>query len=169
MRTARLAVAAALALLAWGIVAAHPSHGAWAEMTFNADTGRFEVSLRLAPEDLALALAGDGRGRVALADHAAVRPRLARVLREQFRVSVDGAPLALELLGYEYSHRAAWVHFELLGVAAQVDQLSVTSAVLLETLPAQVNTTVVRIGDWQQTLVSTRSQPTAMTTVTRGQ
>jgi len=114
---------------------AHPAHVSWAEMQLNQDECKLEVSLS----------AADSKP-VKLNDTVDTQPRLKRLLDRFFLLKTrasDEGQLQTIWVGYEYTHKALWIHFEV-PLNPEDSQVWLNNKLLLAQLPRQVNTVVYK-------------------------
>ena len=126
---------------------AHPSHTTVSEAEFNAETGRLEVALRLAPEDLEAVLSLRESRKLVLErePHKELEKLCAAYLSETFRIEPkieDG----LELVGLELEAREVWLYFEL-PVSSPATEAVLVVEILMELHAQQLNTVYVRSGE----------------------
>jgi hypothetical protein len=134
--------------LVCGLALAHPAHVTLSEVGWNAQQSTLEVALRMAPEDLQLALERHQR----LADTAATDDSEARIvdlLNTQFRIiNAEGHALTLNWVGWESSHQATWLYFEFSGAHAG-ETLLLGNRLLLGIHEQQLNHVVIQLGEQQ--------------------
>lgn len=140
-----------LALLLWRSVMAHPAHVSMTEMEWDPAAGRFEIGLKMAPEDLGLALSRFTGERVSLHNTEQLDRLLRELIMARFTIKpATGQPLILNWIGHEISHQAAWLYFELRPGPGQKDFV-LSNRLLLEARPQQVNTVNFKFGKQRQT------------------
>ena len=156
------------AILVFGTMActtlsAHPQHESIAEAEWNHKTGKLEVAMRLRPEDLESALTrmlGSSK-RVNLDSTSDVDKHLQAYLQARFTLKADGAKRRQPFtwIGKEVDLRYAWVYFEITMPAKDAAKAALSSTVLMDLLPDQVNTIVLQDGKQQTSLQFSRLQP----------
>lgn len=149
-------------LLVPAFVAAHPRHESIAEAEWNRETGKLEVALRLRPEDIESALTRVLRRskRVNLDSTPDVDEHLQAYLGARFTLHSADSKKRQEFvwIGKEVDLRYAWVYFELTMPAAP-EQAVLSSTVLMDLLPDQVNTVLIKDGRRQSSLQFSRLKP----------
>ncbi len=120
MRRSRRSLLQAAGLLLLAAAAqAHPYSTSRAEIDWNKETKRFEVSLAVLPEELVLMVeaerpAGSQAERFRLAATPEADAEIAAYLRKHFAmVSAEGEEAKLEWVGKEVAFEATWLYFEL--------------------------------------------------------
>jgi hypothetical protein len=151
-----------LVLLFCGPLFAHPAHVSIAEMEWVRSSNRFEVSLKVDPEGLELALAGMlGRQLQLLGEGRLDRP-LEQLMKARFSLTpVDQAPLALNWVGYEMTHQGIWLYFEF-HLTADQTRFRISNRLLLGKRAQQVNTVNLKAGDQHRTFRFHRDSPEAL-------
>jgi hypothetical protein len=146
----RLKSVLAMALLAASPAGAHRGHDALSSVVFEKD-GRVRVSHRLETSDLEPALAIIAPDvQPSLDDPEAVAAIIA-YLGNRFALGIDNRPLALVAAGSDLG--GAVVQFDFIGkTSGSPRQLTVTSQILTDVHPAQVNQVNVRTGQTVRTL-----------------
>lgn len=130
------------------------------EVRYNPDTERFEVSIRIFPDDLDRALLERSGIHTQLAtelEHEMADTLLISYLREDFSLEVNGVVLELNYLGKEPESDAIWCYLESSEVP-EPEILRIRNAVLTEFFPDQVNIIQVYHGDWNKGLMLDRNQ-----------
>ena len=139
------------ALLLWASVMAHPAHVSMAEMEWDATSKIFEVSLKIAPDDLELALSQALGRRISLPGTQQLDELLRDLLTARFTIRPEtGKPLALHWIGHEISPRAVWLYFEFRPDPGQ-NAFDLSNRLLLEVRAQQVNTVNFNLGKQRQT------------------
>lgn len=158
---------AALLLLAAAPLAgpafAHPYSTSITQMDWNAAAARYEVALRLLPDQLEAALAPK-LGEKPAAD--ALDAAILAWLRANVRLTAatgDGAAgreAELRWIGKEVDVDGIWLYFELIPPAGQGPEgLEITNTLLFAARPHQLNTVRVRIGERQHAWVLRDDRP----------
>ena len=130
------------------------------EIRYNAGTERFEVSMRIFPDDLDRALLERTGIHTRLAtelEHMKADSLLMLYLLEDFSLEVNGKDLELSYLGKEPESDAIWCYLE----SSQMpdpEKLTVRNTILTEYLPDQVNIIQVYHGKWNKGLMLDRNQ-----------
>lgn len=138
-------------LLLWGSVLAHPAHVSMAEMEWVAASGSFEISLKIAPEDLELALSQAMGRRISLPGTQQLDALLRDLVTARFTIRPEtGKPLALKWIGHETSSRAVRLYFEFRPDPGQ-NAFVLSNRLLLEVRAQQVNTVNFNLGKHRQT------------------
>ena len=130
------------------------------EIRYNNSTERFEISMRIFPDDLDRALLERPGIHTQLAtelEHIKADSLLMSYLLEDFNLTVNGKDLELNYLGKEPESDAIWCYLE----SAQIsdpEKLTVRSVLLTEYFPDQVNIIQVYHGKWNKGLMLDRNQ-----------
>ena len=138
----------------------HEFYVSLSEVRYNPDTERFEVSIRIFPDDLDRALLERSGIHTQLAtelEHPKADSLLMRYLLEDFSLEVNGEMLKLEYLGKEPESDALWCYLE----SSEISDpgiLRVRNVVLTEYFPDQVNIIQVYHGKWNKGLMLDRNQ-----------
>ncbi len=149
-----------LPILLPGAVAAHPYHASLAEAEYNPERRSLEIALRVLPEELEAVLSERAGKPVNLDATDKVDELIVAYLNETFRLLTDQASSpALQWLGKEVSHRAAWLYFEV--VIDPKLRWSLENRVLFDYEPRQVNTVLLRLGEMQVSLTFDARKPVA--------
>lgn len=138
-------------------VSAHPFHTTTAEMEFNSNTGRFEVSLKIPATDFEHIV--HGGAALMKAKHSETtgiaqvthnikednEQLAATYLEKQFVVTVAGETCHLEWIGSEDDRASKWLYFELVlpSESKRSGELTLTNKVLCDRNSGQINTVVV--------------------------
>jgi hypothetical protein len=149
-----------LALLVFGSWLMHDFYVSLTEVRYNTQTERFEVSMRIFPEDLDRALMERTGIHTQLATE--LEPKeadslLMHYLLEGFSLQVNGEDLALSYLGKEAESDAIWCYLESSKVSAP-ESITVRNAVLTDFFMDQVNIIQVYHGKWNKGLLLNRDQ-----------
>ncbi|GAB4183824.1 MAG: hypothetical protein Tsb002_06300 [Wenzhouxiangellaceae bacterium] len=140
----------------------HPYHESLAELEWNQASGRWEVALRVLPEDLEDAVSAFTGRRSVIDATPGMDQAVAAYLQHRFQIrTVGGEQLStLHWVGKQVDHKAAWLYFELEAPAPPVE---LRNTVLFERQPQQINRVLLwvqgqrqavdfsaaRGGDWQ--------------------
>lgn len=139
-------------------VFAHPFHTTTAEMEFNSNTGRFEVSLKIPATDFEHIVSGGATlmkakqseiagNNATLTQNVKVENEqlAATYIEHQFVVNVAGKPCHLEWIGSEDDRASKWLYFELVlpNDSKRSGELTLTNKVLCDRNSGQINTVVV--------------------------
>jgi len=147
-----------LVLLGCGSWFMHKFYVSLTEIRYNELTERFEVSMRIFPDDLDLALLNRTGIHSQLAtelQHDLADSLLMVYLLEDFALRVNGEELELNYLGMEPESDAIWCYLESPKTAAP-DSITIINAVLTEYFPDQVNIIQVYYGKWNKGLLLNR-------------
>jgi hypothetical protein len=137
------------------------------EVRYNSDTERFEVSMRIFPDDLDRALLARTGIHTRLAtelEHKSADSLLMLYLLEDFSLEVNGAELELTYLGKEPESNAIWCYLESSKIP-DPGVLGIRNAILTEYFPDQVNIIQVYQGKWNKGLMLDRDQISGKLTV----
>lgn len=152
-----------LTLLALVICSAwlmHKFYVSLTEIRYNDQTQRFEVSMRIFPDDLDRALLQMHGIQSQLAtrlEHELADSLLMVYLLEDFSIMVDGTMVGLSYLGKEPESDAIWCYLESSPVQ-EPDSITVRNVVLTEFFPDQVNIIQVYHGKWNKGLLLNRDE-----------
>lgn len=133
----------------------HKFYVSLTEVRYNEQTECFEVSLRIFPDDLDLALLERSGIQTQLAtelEHKKADSLLMIYLLEDFKLRVNGEELVLNYLGKEPESDAIWCYLESSKVHAP-DTITIGNAILTEYFPEQVNIVQVYHGKWNKGLL----------------
>jgi hypothetical protein len=145
----------------------HKFYVSLTEVRYNTQTERFEVSMRIFPDDLDRALLERTGIHSQLAtelEHKRADSLLMVYLLEDFTLQVNGEELGLEYLGKESESDAIWCYLESSKVAAP-STITVRSVILTEYFPDQVNIIQVYHGKWNKGLLLNRNENAGMLTI----
>ncbi|MFO7932878.1 MAG: DUF6702 family protein [Bacteroidales bacterium] len=130
----------------------HEFYVSLTEIRYNPDTGRFEISMRIFPDDLDLAL----KRRHGISTHLATRLEppeadslLERYLAEHFQIDAADHELQLNYLGKEPESDAIWCYLESSPVPPP-PVIRVRNSILIPDFPDQVNIVQVYVGEWNK-------------------
>ncbi len=147
-------------LLICGAWLMHDFYVSLSEVRYNTETERFEVSMRIFPDDLDRALLARSGITTQLAtelEHKSADSLLRVYLLEDFSIEVNGSLLELNYLGKEPESDAIWCYLESSRVAAP-ETITIQSILLTELFPDQVNIIQVYHGKWNKGLLLDRNQ-----------
>lgn len=152
-----------LLALGWAIPAcAHPFHISTAEVEYDAQTDRLQVSLKLQAIDLEQALARLAGKRIVI-EQAEAAEQIAELLGRSFYVSAEAkeSPRSqIHWVGQELKGAWLWLYFEL-ELPPQRAELRLFNTILFDSNDSQINTVSVRHGNQRTTLKLTPKQPSA--------
>lgn len=152
-----------LIVLGWaGTAGAHPFHISTAEVEYDAQTDRLQVSLKLQAIDLEQALARLAGKRIVI-EQAETAERITELLGRSFYVSTEAKEAQrsqVHWVGQELKGAWLWLYFEL-ELPAQREGLRLYNTILFESNDSQINTVSVRHGNQRTTLKLTPKQPSA--------
>ena len=137
------------------------------EVRYNSDTERFEISMRIFPDDLDRALLERSGIHTQLAteiEHKRADSLLMLYLLEDFSLEVNGAELELSYLGKEPESNAIWCYLESSKIP-DPRALRIRNEVLTEYFPDQVNIIQVYHGKWNKGLMLDKDQLSGKLTV----
>jgi hypothetical protein len=138
----------------------HKFYVSLTEIRYNDQTLRFEVSMRIFPDDLDRALLemyGIQSQLATRLEHELADSLLMVYLLEDFSISADGKEIGLSYLGKEPESDAVWCYLESSPVP-EPDSLTVRNVLLTEFFPDQVNIIQVYHGKWNKGLLLNRDQ-----------
>ncbi len=149
-----------LALLICSSTLMHKFYVSLTEIRYNDSTERFEVSMRIFPDDLDQALLQRSGINTQLAtelEHEKADSLLMVYLLEDFKLQVNGEELELNYLGKEPESDAVWCYLESSRVAAP-ETVTILNAILTEFFPDQVNIIQLYHGNWNKGLLLNRDE-----------
>lgn len=138
----------------------HEFYVSLSEVRYNPETERYELSIRIFPDDLDRALLERSGIRTQLAtelEHEMADSLLMVYLLEDFSLEVNGKKLRLDYLGKEPESDAIWCYLESSKVAAP-ETITVRNTILTEYFMDQVNIIQVYHGKWNKGLMLDRNQ-----------
>lgn len=141
-----------LALLLCGGWLVHKFYVSLSEISYNKDSERFEVSIRMFPDDLDRALLERNGISTQLGtefEHRSADSLLKLYLLGGFSLRVDGKELELIYLGKEPESDALWCYLESVKVP-DPEVMTVRNSILTEYFPDQVNIIQVYHGKWNK-------------------
>ena len=156
-----------LSLFISGAWLMHEFYVSLSEVRYNIETERFEVSIRIFPDDLDRALLARSGITTQLdteLEHKSADSLLMVYLLEDFSIEVNGALLELSYLGKEPESDAIWCYLESSKVAAP-STITVRSVILTEYFPDQVNIIQVYHGKWNKGLLLNRNEKAGKLTI----
>jgi hypothetical protein len=148
------------ALLVLGAWAMHEFYVSITEIRYNAQRERFEISMRIFPDDLDRALLERNGIHTQLAtalEHDLADSLLMLYLLEDFSLEVDGEELGLTYLGKEAESNAIWCYLES-SVRSAPETIKIRNRILTEYFPDQVNIIQVYRGKWNKGLMLDRNE-----------
>lgn len=149
-----------LTLIISGAWLMHEFYVSLSEVRYNAETERFEVSMRIFPDDLDRALLARNGITTQLAselEHKSADSLLMVYLLEDFSIVVNGEKLKLEYLGKESESDAIWCYLESSRVTAP-STITISNEILMEYFLDQVNIIQVYHEKWNKGLLLDRNQ-----------
>lgn len=130
------------------------------ELRYNANSERFEISMRIFPDDLDRALLARTGIHTQLAtelEHDLADSLLMVYILEDFSLKVNGKDLELTYLGKEPESDAIWCYLESSKIAVP-ETLSIRNAILTEYFPDQVNIIQAYHDKWNKGLMLDRNE-----------
>jgi len=147
----------------------HKFYVSLTEIRYNPERERIEVSMRIFPDDLDLALMERSGIRTLLGtelESPEADSLLMIYLLQDFNLQVNGKEIELYYLGKESESDAIWCYLESPKVPPP-ETITVRNAVLTEFFPDQVNIIQVYNGKWNRGLLLNRSESTGKLTIGR--
>ena len=138
----------------------HKFYVSLTEVRYNTQTERFEVSMRIFPDDLDRALMERSGIRTQLAtelEHEKADSLLQAYLLESFSIRADGQPVDFTYLGKEQESDALWCYLESSPLSAP-QGIWIRHELLTDVFPEQVNIVQVYINNWNKGLLLNRTQ-----------
>ena len=148
------------ALLVLGAWVMHEFYVSITEVRYNTQRERFEISMRIFPDDLDRALLERNGIHTQLAtklEHHMADSLLMVYLMEDFGMEVDGQELELNYLGKEPESNAIWCYLESARIRAP-ETMHIRNRILTEYFPDQVNIIQVYLGKWNKGLMLDRQE-----------
>ncbi len=145
----------------------HKFYVSLTELRYNSQTERFEVSMRIFPDDLDRALMERSGIHTQVAtelEHEKADSLLKTYLLESFTLQVDDVEIAFNYLGKEAEADAVWCYLESTRVSTPLG-LSIRHELLTEIFPDQVNIVQVYTDTWNKGLLLNRNQSSGKLTV----
>jgi len=139
----------------------HKFYVSLTELRYNTQSERFELSMRIFPDDLERALLERSGIQTQLAselEHEKADSLLKTYLLESFTLHADGEVIVFNYLGKEPESDALWCYLES-GPVSAPRELSIRHELLTEIFPDQVNIVQVYKDDWNKGLLLNRNQP----------
>ena len=149
----------------------HKFYVSLTELSYNALSKRFEVSMRIFPDDLDRALLERSGIQTQLGtelEHERADSLLTAYLLESFSIHVEDQEIALNYLGKEPESDAIWCYLESDPVSDPVSApqvISIRNELLTELFPDQVNIVQVYWKEWNKGLLLNRSQSSGKLTL----
>jgi hypothetical protein len=148
------------ALLLFGAWVMHEFYVSITEIRYNDQRERFEISMRIFPDDLDRALLERNGIHTQLAttlEHQLADSLLMVYLLEDFSLEADGQELDLNYLGKEPESNAIWCYLESSRIKAP-ETMNIRNTILTEYFPDQVNIVQVYHGKWNKGLMLDRHE-----------
>ncbi|TFH27164.1 MAG: hypothetical protein E4H10_04785 [Bacteroidia bacterium] len=145
----------------------HKFYVSLTEFRYNSQTERFEVSIRMFPDDLDRALLERTGIQTQLStefEHEKADSILKTYLLESFSLQADGNLIAFSYLGKESESDAVWCYLESTPVSGP-RSLYIRHELLTEIFPDQVNIVQVYTDTWNKGLLLNRNQSSGKLTV----
>jgi len=139
----------------------HKFYVSLTELRYNAQSERFELSMRIFPDDLDRALLERSGIQTQLAtelEHEDADSLMRAYLLESFSLQADGVEIVFSYLGKEPESDAIWCYLES-GPLPAPQKLSIRHELLTEIFPDQVNIVQVYVANWNKGLLLSRNQP----------
>ena len=144
-----------------GAVMIHDFYVSLTELRYNPESSRMEVSVRIFPDDLDLALLelhGLATHLGTSLEPAVADSLIAQYIRHQFRVEADGKQVSFRYLGKEPEADAIWCYLESERIHTP-RTLKVRNTILTEQFEDQVNIVQVYSGEWNRGVLLSREDP----------
>lgn len=138
----------------------HKFYVSLSELRYNTHSERFELSMRIFPDDLDRALLEKSGIQTQLAtefEHVKADSLLMTYLLESFSLLADGREIGFSYLGKEPESDAIWCYLESEPVA-DPRALIIGNELLTEHFPDQVNIVQVYWNQWNKGLLLNRNQ-----------
>lgn len=139
----------------------HEFYVSLTEIRYNAKSERFEVSLRIFPDDMDRALKehyGISARLLTELEHSDADSLLEQYLQDLFQVELKGSPISLNYLGKEAEADVMWCYLES-GPQEKPVEITVFNALLCEIFEDQVNIIQVYVDQWNRGLLLKREEP----------
>jgi hypothetical protein len=149
------------AAVASGPVLYHDFYVSLAEIRYNRDSHRLEISMRIFPDDMDRALEGVAGIKSHLVTELEIPGAdslLQDYLLENFHLEVNGKEIRLAYLGKEPEDDAMWCYLE----SEMVDtpeEITVRNTILTELFEEQVNIIQTYVGGWNRGLLLSGQNP----------
>lgn len=127
-----------LLFLSW----VHPFYVSITSIDYAEDRNMLEVSSRIFYDDLEAALNQDGNQKIDLirpTNRTVADSAIARYLRKNLKISINGAPAPLHYLGYEIEEDVAWCFLEAKSTADGISKLGIECSTLYQLFDTQSN------------------------------
>ena len=139
-----------IVLAACSAASAHPCRETLAQVELNTKTSSLEVAMRIDALELEAAVSEWAGRRVHLDDREDAEPFIAGYLAERFTARDAGGTLGEpRWIGLEDEVLEVWVYFEV-AFESTPAEIELTSTVLMERVPLQVNVVEYHVGAWKQ-------------------
>lgn len=138
----------------------HKFYVSLSELRYNTHSERFELSMRIFPDDLDRALleqSGIHTQLVTEFEHEKADSLLMGYLLESFSLQADGREIGFSYLGKEAESDALWCYLESEPVSDPLI-LNIRNELLTEYFPDQVNIVQVYWGKWNKGMLLNRNQ-----------
>ncbi|MEN8229721.1 MAG: DUF6702 family protein [Bacteroidota bacterium] len=158
-----------IVLLLLGSWILHKFYVSLTEIQYNAGSNRFEVSMRIFPDDLDLAFEnrfGIATHLLTELEHTNADSLIQAYLEFHFTLEVDGDPVIMHYLGKEAEADAIWCYLESEPIKDPVSIL-VRNSILTNEFEDQVNIIQVYSGKWNKGLLLTREHISDQLTIGR--
>jgi hypothetical protein len=145
----------------------HKFYVSLTEVRYNIKTERFEISMRIFPDDLdqvLLARNGIHSQLASKMEHEEADSLLRVYLLKSFAIHADGEEISISYLGKEPESDAIWCYLESSPVKSP-QSLSIRNEVLTEIFPEQVNIVQVYIDKWNKGLLLNLNQTIGKLTI----
>lgn len=143
-----------------GLAFAHAFHTSEAEADWNAKSGSLEIALCVEPFELERLLTSIHEEKIDLERTPEVDTLVSDWISASFKVSsAKGELVGLSFVGFEVSAKEAWVYFEV-PLPGGLDGVQLENRVFFDLHAKQINTVLIRDGDFRQTLTFLEAQPT---------
>ena len=137
---------------------AHPFYISICQIDHNPGTDALEMSFRIFTDDLEQALESIGTDRLHLGTEREAEKAdlyIGRYLARHVEFQVNGSRVNAAFLGKEVDTEATWCYVEIADIP-DLDSMTVTNTLLLETFEDQVNLVHVNANDQKKSLVFNR-------------
>lgn len=148
--------------LACGGWVLHEFYVSLTDIRLNSDSEKFEISMRLFPDDLDRALKRTFGTTVHMGTELEIPEAdtlLQRYLDLHFSLQVDDQPVVLHYLGKEPEANVLWCYLESEPVS-NPGSIRVRNSLLTEEFEDQVNIVQVYLGEWNRSLLLSRDHVT---------
>jgi hypothetical protein len=120
----------------------HPFHVSVTEINQNADARTLEVQCKLFTDDFEATLKTVYKQKADLIDPAQMARMdslVSRYVRSRLQLRVNGKAVEMQYLGFEHDREATYVYLEIEDIAAVIQNLECSSALLYESFTDQIN------------------------------